>query len=121
MPRKRILVLDDEAGTTRLLKLNLERTGRFDVHVENQGRRALEAAQRFRPDLILLDLIMPDMRAEEILNAIRAEDELRDVPVLLWSAGPRDQLVSREVDGLPCVRKPLRTAELIEHIERHLV
>ena len=119
--KKRILVLDDEVGTTRLLKLNLESTGRFAVQVENHGRRALQAAQEFRPDLILLDLILPDMRADEILSAIRAHDELRDIPVLLWSAGPRDQLRSRDVEDLPCVGKPVRTAELIEHIERHLM
>ena len=61
MSRKRILVIDDEASFTRNLKLNLEETGEYEVREENKGTEGLTAAREFRPDLILLDVIMPDM------------------------------------------------------------
>ena len=57
---KRILVVDDEAGFARLLKLGLERTGRYDVRVENRARVALDSAREFEPHLILLDCLMPE-------------------------------------------------------------
>jgi CheY-like chemotaxis protein len=52
--KKRILVVDNEPTATRMIKLNLEQTGRYAVRTENLGRRAIAAAREFRPDLILL-------------------------------------------------------------------
>jgi DNA-binding response OmpR family regulator len=55
--KKRILVVDDEPAITRMIKLNLEQTGRYEVRTENLGRRAIEAALEFRPDLTILTLM----------------------------------------------------------------
>ena len=59
---RRILIVDDEAGFTRLLKLTLEGTKRYIVKEENDGSQALSTARQFRPDLILLDIVMPKSR-----------------------------------------------------------
>ncbi len=120
MTTKRILVLDDEVSMTRLLRLHLEDTGRYEVRVENHAHRALPAALEFRPDLILLDLVMPEMGGEEIFKALRARDELRRVPVLLLTASGQDQQRTHGVAGLPWISKPVRAGELIEHIDRQL-
>jgi two-component system, OmpR family, response regulator len=120
MQRKRILVLDDDVSMTRLLKLHLDNTGRYEVRVENHGSRALSAALEFRPDLILLDLVMPDLGGEEILGAIDAEEALRGVTVLLLTASAPDQAGGHRVAALPRVTKPVRAAALIESIEGHL-
>lgn len=58
---KRILIVDDEEYFTALVKMSLEKINMYDVMVENKGARGLEAAKRFQPDLILLDLSMADM------------------------------------------------------------
>src|SRR5205809_734888 len=60
MSLKRLLLVDDEEPFTRLVKLNLEQTGRYTVRIENDGAKALATAREFAPDLILLDVIMPD-------------------------------------------------------------
>jgi len=59
--KKRILVVDDQASDTRLLKLYLERTNDYVVKEENNARAAISAAEQFQPHLILLDVMMPDM------------------------------------------------------------
>ena len=59
--KKRILLVDDEPSITRLLKLNLEQTGDYEVATENVSKAALATAEEFRPDLILLDVMMPDL------------------------------------------------------------
>ena len=57
--KKRILVVDDEPSITRLLKLNLEQTGDYEVATENSPKAAVAAAEEFQPELLLLDVVMP--------------------------------------------------------------
>src|SRR5918999_1678979 len=96
--KKRILVIDDEPDFTYMLKLSLESMGYYRVGVENEPTRALRAAREFAPDLILLDIMMPDLDGSEVAARIRSDPELRDVPVLFMTA-----LVShREARGGPC-------------------
>ena len=71
MSRKRILVVDDETSITRLLKMNLELIGNFEVREENSGAHAIEAAREFKPDLILLDVMMTDMDGGEVAAALK--------------------------------------------------
>ena len=73
MSKQRILVVDDEPSITRLLKLNLEQTGRYEVRVENLGARAYEAAQEFMPDLVLLDIMMPDMDGSDVAASLKED------------------------------------------------
>jgi CheY-like chemotaxis protein len=122
MRKARILVLDDEEPLTRILKLHLEHTQRYEVRVENHGARALAAAREFRPDLVLLDVLMPDRTGQEIWEELRADPELRDVAVLFLTAtvrepGSRDEPGSGRVTWIP---KPVHAALLIEQIERQL-
>src|SRR2546423_5120830 len=70
MSKRRILVVDDETSITRLLKLNLEQTGSYEVREENLGARVLEAAREFKPDLVLLDVMMP--RSEEHTSELQS-------------------------------------------------
>jgi len=92
---KRILVVDDEPSVTRNLKLNLESSGGYDVFAENHATNALTAARIFRPDLVLLDVIMPGMDGGDVAARLRADPLLRDTPVIFLTA-----LVSNEeTDG----------------------
>src|SRR5450756_1130580 len=84
--KKRILVVDDEPAMTRMIKLNLEQTGRYEVRTENLGRMAIAAAREFRPDLILLDLMMPDMLGSDISAQLQADPELRAIKFVFLTA-----------------------------------
>jgi CheY-like chemotaxis protein len=85
-PKTRILIIDDEAGFARMVKLNLEKTGRFEVRVENKAPYAVPTAREFRPDLILLDVIMPAMDGGDVSNQIKRDRTLRDTPIIFLTA-----------------------------------
>jgi len=86
MATKRILLVDDEAGFTRLLKMNLEKTGRYHVHIENESTRAIPAARQFQPDLILLDIVMPEMDGGDVAGRIQADPQLGHIPIIMLTA-----------------------------------
>ena len=92
MEKKRILIIDDEAGFTRMVKLNLEKTGQFEVREENKATYALAAAREFKPDLILLDVIMPSMDGGDVASLIQADRNLRGTPIVFLTAtvSPRE-------------------------------
>ena len=84
--KARILIVDDEVAFTRMVKLNLEKAGEFEVRIENRATGALAAARNFRPDLILLDVIMPSMDGGDVQNQIKRDRTLRDTPIIFLTA-----------------------------------
>lgn len=121
--KKRILLVDDEKSFTNLLKLNLEDTGAYEVHVENWAEDAYPAAQRFKPDLILLDIIMPRMPGGNVAAQIKADPALKDTPIVFLTAAVRKHQVE-ENDGIicdhPCLAKPASADEVVQMIEKHI-
>lgn len=120
MAAKKILVVDDEAGFARLLKLNLEKTGKFEVQTENKGSQALNTARSFRPDLILLDIIMPDVDGSEVANRLKSDPGTRNIPILFLTALVKNKEVettSGTIGGHIFLAKPITTDELIKNIE----
>ena len=86
MSPRRILIVDDEPAVTRSLKLNLECTLLYDVRTVNVARRVLPIAREFHPDLILLDVVMPDMDGCEVAARIHLDPELSDTPIVFLTA-----------------------------------
>lgn len=86
MDKKRVLIVDDEKSLVRLLKLNLESTGLFDVEVESRGSEACEKALRFKPDVILMDIVMPEISGDRIAAQMRANPSLCHVPIIFLTA-----------------------------------
>jgi CheY-like chemotaxis protein len=84
--KKRVLIIDDEASFTRIVKLNLEKSGEFEVRVENKPIYALAAAREFKPDLILLDVIMPAMDGGDVANQIKRDRTLKETPIIFLTA-----------------------------------
>jgi len=123
MITKRILVVDDEPSVTRNLKLNLESGGGYDVFAENHAANALTAARLFRPDLILLDVMMPGMDGGDVAARLRLDPLLRNTPVIFLTA-----LVSNEeteghemVSGAETfLAKPVDIGELRKTMEEHI-
>ena len=121
--KKRILVVDDEPAITRMVKLNLEQTGRYEVRTENLGRRAIESAREFQPDLILLDVMMPGMLGSEVASQLKADPELRAIKyVFLTAFVTKDEELrsSGQIGGHTFVAKPISADDLCRVIEDHL-
>lgn len=85
MPKK-ILLIDDEAGFTELLKMNLERAGAYEVRIENDSTKAHATARAFQPDAILLDVVMPGLDGGDVQAQLQADPLLAKVPVLMLTA-----------------------------------
>lgn len=121
--KKRILVVDDEPALTRMIKLNLERTGDYEVHTENQGSMAIPAAREFRPDLIFLDVMMPDMSGDEISALLKEDEELSNIPFIFMTAivtKDETEAMGSNIGGNEFLAKPVKTEELIAAIDRVL-
>jgi len=122
MSKKRILLVDDEKSFTNLLKLNLEDTGQYDVRVENWAEDALTAAREFKPDLILLDIIMPRLPGGNVAALIKEDAALKSTPIVFLTAAVRKHQVE-ENDGIicdhPCLAKPATVEMVIDMIEKH--
>ena len=121
--KKRILVVDDEPALTRMVKLNLERTGNYEVRTENQGSMAVPAAKEFKPDLIFLDVMMPDMGGDEVAALLKEDEALSKIKFIFMTAiVTRDETdaMGTSIGGNEFLAKPVRTDELIATIERAL-
>lgn len=118
--KKRILLVDDEPDFTRFLKAGLERTGLFETRAENQATKALAAAREFRPDLILLDVVMPDLDGAQIASEIRADPNLKDTRVVFLT-GIVDQEATgggvANIGGSLFIAKPIGLKELIKTLQ----
>lgn len=119
MPAK-ILIVDDYADNRELLRLMLESVG-HSVREAEDGRMGLEMVQAERPDLILIDLSMPQLDGWEVLSELRAQEGTRQIPCVAVTAsveGARGRSLEGGFDAyLP---KPFRRTELIETVERLL-
>ena len=124
MDKKRILLVDDEVSFTRLLKLNLEQTNDYVVRVENSAADALATAREFRPDLVLLDFMMPRMFGGDIAAHLRADAHLKTTPIVFFTAAVSKTRVKEHdgvISGFPFLAKPASVEEVIEQIELGLV
>jgi two-component system alkaline phosphatase synthesis response regulator PhoP len=120
--RRRVLIVDNDPNTTHLVKVLLERTGHYLVLEENDANNAHQSARKFRPDLILLDVVMRETDGGEVAAQIEADSELRNTPIVFLTA-----LVTRaeaksglNIQGHPFLAKPVSIPELINAIEQHL-
>jgi CheY-like chemotaxis protein len=85
MPSK-VLAVDDDQHFTNMLKMNLERSGEFEVRVVNDPSRALETARAYRPQVVLLDIIMPKLDGGDVLLQFREDPDLNKTPVIMLTA-----------------------------------
>jgi CheY-like chemotaxis protein len=123
MAKKRILIIDDEASITRTMKVNLERTGAYTVRTENQAGQALAAAREFEPDLILLDVIMPEKDGGEVAAEIKAEPALQHVPIVFLTAIVGTNETGGDYmdrGGQTFVAKPANLNSLIQCIDENI-
>jgi two-component system, chemotaxis family, response regulator WspR len=121
--KKRILIIDDDVMFADTVKAALEDTGEYQVAIEIRAVNAIQTGRAFKPDLILLDLIMPEMDGSELSPRLRQDPVLRGVPIIIVSA-----LVSNlgtcgdpaERDGHLLIGKPVQLEMLMRCIDERL-
>lgn len=117
-----ILLVDNNHDFTRSAKLALEKTGRYFVTEENDATKAHQTAQNLKPDLILLDVAMPETDGGEVAARIQSDPVLHETPIVFLTA-----LVTKNetrsglyINGHPFLAKPISFSDLIEGIEENL-
>ena len=123
MAKKKVLLVDDEESLTKLIKLNLEATGQFEVSIENRGTEAVKAAKVFKPDVILLDVVMPDMEGSEVAQRLKEDPALRSIPIIFLTATVTAEEVSQSggmIGGEAFLAKPVNVQQLVDAIEQHV-
>ena len=107
--KKRILIVDDQPTISHFLKMCLEKSG-FEVHEENNSKKAIATARTFRPDLILLDVMMPDVSGSEIAEQCKIDTLLRGTPIIFLTGIVGQEEIENEqgvVGGHPFIAKPV--------------
>ena len=120
--KRRILIVDDDRDSSHLLKILLEKVGPYVVLEENDALEAYQSARNFGPDLILLDMMMPQRDGGDIAAQIDADSALQGTPIIFLTA-----LVTKaeakgglHIQGHPVLAKPVSIPELIDRIEKNL-
>jgi len=121
--KKRILVVDDNASDSQLLKRYLEETDKFVVREENDPRAALSTAEEFGPQLILLDVLMPEMDGGELAASFKAHPKLKMVPIVFLTAKLTKEEVANcggRIGGYPFLAKPIVLHEVAACLRQQL-
>jgi CheY-like chemotaxis protein len=116
---RRILIIDDDRNNTHLLKVHLEKIGGYLVLEENDAAKAHQSVHNFGPDLILLDIMMPQIDGVELASEIDADPQLQRTPIIFLTAlgDPRAGL---RIQRHPVLAKPINVPELIKRLEENL-
>ncbi len=124
MSKKKILIIDDEQGFSEMVKLNLESTNKYEVKLEIDSRNALSSVRKYRPDLILLDVIMAHMEGPDVARVISEDSALKEIPTIFLTA----TVTQKEVDegggmigGHPFVAKPSSLETLLDAIDKNMM
>lgn len=120
----KVLVIDDEADFCYFIKKNLMQSGMFEVTVTTNGKEGIKLAANERPDIILLDLFMPDMPGEDVAVALKENAVTAGIPILYVTAlASNADMVDGEENKIGnnyILPKPIRTKKLIETIVKIL-
>jgi len=121
MGKARILLVEDDADNQGMVRFLLERAG-YEVITANNGREGLAAIQEALPDLILLDLSLPDVDGWQLAQKLKSEADTRPIPLLALTAhtlpGDRRKALSAGCDGY--IAKPLKIATFVQDLEKYL-
>jgi two-component system OmpR family response regulator len=120
MKKSKILVIDDEPGFTRLLKLVLQR---YEILEENNSLHAIETANSFRPDLILMDVVMPGIDGGNLAAKFKGDTRFKHIPIVFLTAVVSSREtgeVPKTIGGLPFLAKPVSPDVLERCIEEYL-
>jgi DNA-binding response OmpR family regulator len=119
---KRILIIDDEEDFARFIKKDLEQTGEFKAEMLNDAKDVLKGVKLFMPDLILLDLVMPDIGGLEVCEILNNDKDTQEIPIIIVSAlgGYTDIKRAYKLGVIGYLTKPFDFAQLLDEVRKAL-
>ena len=119
---RKVMLVDDEPDIRRIAQISLQHLGQWQVVVAASGREALEQARREAPDVILLDVMMPEMNGPQTLHELRSDPSLEDTPVIFMTAKTRHDDLAHYVSigAAGVIAKPFNPVNLAGDIRRIL-
>jgi CheY-like chemotaxis protein len=120
MKTREILIVDDDATTLRMLEKMLMRAG-YSVIPLSLAREAIRIAKERSPDLVILDIMMPDMDGGEVANILKNEPATKNIPIIFLSSlvTKNEERCSSMRDGICLISKPYEREELLRQIENY--
>jgi OmpR family response regulator RpaB len=120
--KARVLVVDDDSGMVHLIKAILAKDG-YDILTAGNGKEALEVVHQEHPDLILLDVMMPELDGYGVVRELRATSEFRDLPVIMFTAKRSEEAIVRSFEGgvTDFISKPVAPSVLRSRVRRALL
>lgn len=118
---KKIVLAEDEPQIARLIEFKLKKEG-YQVTWKENGKEALQAIKEDKPDLILLDIMMPVMGGYEVLRRLKEDENLKSIPVVMLTARAQERDVVKGIDlgAEDYITKPFHPAELLARVKRIL-
>jgi DNA-binding response OmpR family regulator len=122
MDRKRILLVDDEKDLSDTVSFRLRHAG-YDVVCAFDGLEAIERARKEKPDLIILDLMLPKLDGYKVCRMLKFDEQYKSIPIILFSAKAQesDRLLGKEVGADAYITKPFEPATLLGKIKELLL
>ena len=113
-----IMLVEDEPDILEISRLALEATASFAVHTCNSGQKAIDMAPKIKPDLIILDMMMPGMDGLTTLKLLRENTELQDIPIIFMTAKAQNNEIKRYIESgaLGVISKPFDPMHLSDEI-----
>ena len=119
--RGRVLVVDDEPDLVRILQFGLQSAG-YVVESASDGQEGLKKAREVKPDIILLDLMLPKLDGYKICRLLKFDERFKQIPIIILSARTQegDQALALEMGANRFVTKPYNFSEILTHVEELL-
>ncbi|MDP3919880.1 MAG: response regulator [Candidatus Omnitrophota bacterium] len=125
MTKPKILMVDDEQDYTTITKVYLEEAWECEVHPVNFSTQGLASAKALRPDIILLDISMPDLSGRELASQLKKDPDFKNTPIVFFTGVADDiddiDAGKRKIDGYPYLTKPVSGEVLLAFIKKQLV
>lgn len=121
MAKARLLIVDDEKDLVETLTFRLEANG-YEVIKAYDGKEGLEKAQQEKPDIILLDLMLPKLDGYKICRMLKSDDKYKDIPIILFTARAQDadKKIGKDAGANAYITKPFESKGLIDTIKQLL-
>ena len=118
---KKILIVDDDQGLLKVIRAGLMQKG-YQIYAAATGEKGLRLAKQIKPDLIILDVILPGIKGREVCALLKEDGETRDIPVIFMTAkdSPDDVKAELEVGAVSHLTKPINVQQLFVEIKKIL-
>ena len=122
MRKKKVLLIDDEINFLKLTKMGLEMTGRYEVRTFSNAEAIISQASKFKPDVILLDILMPRVNGVEACKMLKRTPETRKIPIIIVSSldTDEDKQTMYKLGVVDFLVKPIKRDDLVARIEKAL-